>query len=127
MAGKIANLPIYKLLGAYRDKLPAYASGQTLPASIEAYAEQAIKAKESGYTAYKLHPFGDPAKDIAAQLRCAKQWATTLSSCLMLWQAMHYTSALQVGRSLEQLKYHWFEEPLRDVDIHGYRKLAQNP
>ncbi|MEH7249038.1 enolase C-terminal domain-like protein [Neobacillus niacini] len=125
LAGKIANLPIYKLLGAYRDKLPAYASGQTLP-SIEAYAEQAIKAKESGYTAYKLHPFGDPAKDIAAAAAVREAVGDNFVLMLDAVASYDYTSALQVGRSLEQLKYHWFEEPLRDVDIHGYRKLAQD-
>jgi len=29
-----------------------------------------------------------------------------------------------VGKVLEELKYHWYEEPLRDFDLHGYRMLA---
>ena len=44
IAGKIARLPIHKLLGSYRDSVPAYASSAVL-ASKEAYAEEAAKFK----------------------------------------------------------------------------------
>jgi L-alanine-DL-glutamate epimerase-like enolase superfamily enzyme len=44
IAGKIANQPIHRLLGSYRDSVPAYASSAVL-ASKEAYAEEAVKFK----------------------------------------------------------------------------------
>jgi L-alanine-DL-glutamate epimerase-like enolase superfamily enzyme len=40
LAGKIAGLPIHRLLGGYRDRIPAYASSAVL-AGPEAYAEEA--------------------------------------------------------------------------------------
>src|SRR6476661_8425364 len=39
IAGKIANLPIHRLIGTYRDAVPAYASSAVLP-SKEEYAEE---------------------------------------------------------------------------------------
>ena len=44
LAGKVTGLPIHRLLGSYRDRLPAYASSAVLP-SKQAYAEEAAKKK----------------------------------------------------------------------------------
>src|SRR5207237_9041035 len=63
LAGKIAGLPIHKLLGSYRTSVPAYASSAVLP-SKEAYAEEAARFKAEGWTAYKIHPPTDPRVDI---------------------------------------------------------------
>ena len=40
VAGKVANLPIHRLLGTCRDRVPAYASSEWLP-TPEAYGEEA--------------------------------------------------------------------------------------
>src|SRR5262249_50057253 len=63
LGGKIAGLPIHRLLGSYRESVPAYASSAVLP-SKEAYAEEAVSFRDSGWTAYKIHPPTDPAVDI---------------------------------------------------------------
>jgi len=63
IAGKIARLPIHKLLGSYRTSAPAYASSAVLPTK-EAYAEEAARFKADGWTAYKIHPPTDPSVDI---------------------------------------------------------------
>lgn len=47
LAGKALKQPIYKLLGAYRDKMRVYASSWRLP-SPQDYAD------EGGHKAYKL-------------------------------------------------------------------------
>ena len=59
IAGKVANLPIHRLLGSYRDRAPAYASSAVL-ATKQAYAEEAARFKSDGWTAYKIHPPTDP-------------------------------------------------------------------
>ena len=76
IAGKIAGLPIHRLLGTYRDRLPAYASSAVLQ-SKQAYAEEAARFKASGWTAYKIHPPTDPAgrhRDLRGGPR--RWWAT---------------------------------------------------
>ncbi len=54
LAGKYANLPVHKLLGATRDKVPAYSStmcGDDIPGGLdtpEAYAEFALLVHAAG-------------------------------------------------------------------------------
>jgi L-alanine-DL-glutamate epimerase-like enolase superfamily enzyme len=64
LAGKALNAPIWKLLGGYREKVPAYASSARL-ATVEDYVAEALSCRSRGYSAYKLHPFADPVKDVA--------------------------------------------------------------
>ncbi len=124
IGGKAANLPIYKLLGAYTDKVLAYASSRTLP-SPEAYAEEVLKHKEAGYTAYKLHAHGDPKKDVAACTAVRKAVGDEMVLMLDAVAAYNHEQALWVGRELEKLGFHWYEEPLRDFDIQGYVELSR--
>lgn len=120
---KSINEPLYRVLGGVRDKVPAYASGMTLP-TPEGFAEDALKYKEAGYQGYKLHVKGEWKEDIEA---CAAvREAVGPDYTLMIDPAGAYnqTQALRVGRALEELDFHWYEEPLRDFDIHGYKMLA---
>ncbi|MPY87297.1 MAG: mandelate racemase [Luteitalea sp.] len=124
LGAKAANLPLYRFLGAYRDRLPAYASSLILE-SPEAFADQALGFQSEGYTAYKLHPWGDPQRDVEA-CRAVRR-AVGDGMVLMSDPVGAYTpqQALRVGRALEELGYYWFEEPLPDYDLHGYRELAR--
>jgi L-alanine-DL-glutamate epimerase-like enolase superfamily enzyme len=124
IAGKAANLPIYQLIGAYRTSVPAYVSSQVL-ASPAAYAEQAQEYKELGWTAYKLHPPQSWRTDIAA---CeAVRAAVGTGYTLMLDSIWSYSfeEALKVGRAIEALDFHWFEDPLGEHDIYGYARLRE--
>ena len=58
IGGKAAGLPIHKLLGGYRDRVPAYASSMVLPSS-QAYAEEALAYRQAGWAAYEDPP-ADP-------------------------------------------------------------------
>jgi len=53
--GKAAGLPVYRILGAYRDRVRAYASSQHL-ATVEAFVADVKHAMSDGFTAYKIHP-----------------------------------------------------------------------
>jgi L-alanine-DL-glutamate epimerase-like enolase superfamily enzyme len=120
---KSLNAPLYQLLGGVRDKVPAYASSME-HASIELFVEEALKYKALGYQGYKLHVWGDARRDI--DLCVAVRKAVGDAWPLMIDVAGNYNQqqALAVGKVLEELDYHWYEEPLRDFDLHGYRMLA---
>ncbi len=124
IAGKVAGLPIYKLLGGYRTEVPAYASSPAFP-TAEEYAAEAVSFKERGWTAYKIHPPTLPDADIkvCATVRDAvgEDYVLMLDS---MW-SYDYPTALRVGRAIEEMGYYWYEDPLADDDIYGYVKLKE--
>jgi L-alanine-DL-glutamate epimerase-like enolase superfamily enzyme len=124
IGGKVAGLPLYRMLGAYRDSVPAYASSATMP-DAAAYAEEAAAFKANGWAAYKIHPPTNWREDIevcrAAREAVGDDYTLMLDST---W-CYRYEEALRVGRAIEELGFYWYEDPLADDDIYGYVKLKQ--
>ncbi|MBI4639796.1 MAG: mandelate racemase [Candidatus Tectomicrobia bacterium] len=122
LAGKVANLPIHRLLGSCRDRVPAYASSAYLP-SREAYADEAVSYRSQGWTAYKIHPPADPQEDIAICQAIRKAVGDKMVLMLDSVWAYNYEEALRVGRAIEDLDFFWYEDPLPEDDIYGCVKL----
>ena len=124
LGGKIANLPIHRMLGSYRTSVPAYASSAVLP-SPAAYADEASHYKATGWRAYKIHPPTNPSLDMdvcrAVRSAVGNNYTVMLDST---W-AYEYPDALRVGKVAEELDFHWYEDPLADDDIYNYVKLKQ--
>jgi len=123
IAGKLAGMPLYKLLGAYREKVAVYASSFVLN-SPEDYARQALEVKARSWHAYKLHPPGKLDFDLAAYRACREAVGPDFKLMADPVAAYTYEEAMRVGRELERLNYYWFEEPLPDTNFHGLRKLT---
>lgn len=124
IVGKALGQPIYKLLGAYRDRLPAYASSAHME-TIEEYLRAVDDIRERGFTAYKIHPMGQAARDV--ELCRAVRERVGPGFPLMLDPGGVYSrdEAIRVGRVLEELDFLWYEEPLRDYDLAGYAELCR--
>jgi L-alanine-DL-glutamate epimerase-like enolase superfamily enzyme len=124
LGAKAAGLPLHRFLGSYRAQLPAYASSLILP-SVDAFVAQAKQYRAKGYRAYKIHPWGEPARDIEAYRALRSELGDDM--VLMSDPVAGYTQqqALKIGRELERLNYYWFEEPLSDYDIYGYQELCR--
>lgn len=125
---KVANLPLYKLLGAYRDRVLAYASSQGC-ASIEETVAEVLECKEHGYKAYKIHLYdmdhSNPKYDLELSQALRKNLGEDFG--LMHDPASMYSreEALYVGLGLQELGFEWFEEPINQWDIEGYAQLCQ--
>jgi len=124
IAGKFAELPIHRLLGSFRDRVPAYASSQVLD-SAEAYVEQARRYRAAGWSAYKIHPPQIWREDIkvceAVRSGVGDDYTLMLDA---VW-SYRYEEALRVGYEIESLDFYWYEDPLADQDIYNYVKLRQ--
>lgn len=123
IAGKLADLPVYKLLGAYRHEVPAYATTETCE-TVDDYVRLTLDCREQGFTAVKLHAYGVPDKDI--EVCRAVREAVGPDYVLMLdaTSAYDWEGAIRVGRALEELGYHWYEDPIRDDDVPGFVQLC---
>ena len=56
--------------------------------------------------------------------RCARRSATT-PSCSIRPGATITRRRVRVGRAVEEMGFHWYEDPLADQDIYNYVKLKQ--
>ena len=124
IAGKVAGLPIHRLLGSYRDSIPAYASSPVF-SSIEAYCEEALHYKSLGWPAYKIHPPHPWREDIKVCTAVRKAVGDDYPLMLDSTWSYDYPTAVRVGHAIEELDYYWYEDPLAEWNIHGYVKLRQ--
>lgn len=124
LAGKAAGLPLWQLLGGARDRIEAYAS-TPLYADSEAYVQAVARAREEGFRAVKFHCWCEPGRDLEMVRRVAQSGvADGLALMLDVEQRYDRDAARRVGRVLGELDYTWFEAPLDDYDLDGYRYLT---
>jgi L-alanine-DL-glutamate epimerase-like enolase superfamily enzyme len=123
LAAQDAGLPLYQFIGACRTSLPTYASSLFMP-RVEDYVEQLRAYRARGFPAYKAHPFGPWRRDI--EIHRALREAAGDGYVLMSDPVADYSleEAIRVGRDLERLDFHWFEEPFRDFELAKYQKLC---
>ena len=136
IAGKLVGLPVYKLLGGYRMKLPTYAStyhgehNSGYLDSPEAYADFAEQCFKMGYPAFKLHVWGEPPfdRDIATVHEVAKRVGGKMD--LMIDGSCAYRTfwdAVKVARACDENNFMWVEDLMSDsgISVFAYRKLRQ--
>lgn len=129
--GKALNAPIHRLLGTYRDRIPAYASAGFYEEGkgIEELVEAAKGYIAEGFGAVKMKigalPIGDPIGDDAARVEAVRE-AIGPERRLMVDANSAYTvkTALQVAERLEDVGLEWFEEPVWVDDVAGSARLA---
>jgi L-alanine-DL-glutamate epimerase-like enolase superfamily enzyme len=128
--GKAVGLPIYRILGAYRDRVLAYASSQHLK-TVEDYVADVQKVRAEGFRAYKIHPPTLPGNvvDYRLDIEVAKavRQAAGDGFPLLFDRVGTYNryEAMAVGRALDELNYLGYEDPLPTSDIDGCVELCQ--
>ncbi len=124
ICGKVAGLPIHRLLGTYRDRIKAYASSMILD-SPQAYAEEALLYKSKNWAAYKIHPPHPWQQDIKVCEAVRKAVGNEYRVMLDAAWSYQYPEAVRVGKAIQDLDYYWYEDPLHDSDLYNYVKLKQ--
>lgn len=127
--GKAVNQPVYRLLGAYTNRVRAYASSQHLD-TVDEFVADLKRAKSEGFTAYKIHPPWkvSPGHDYKLDMEVCRALRETAGPDfpLLLDRVGVYTreEAIKVGRLLDELNFVSFEDPLPTKDIDGLVELA---
>ena len=123
--GKAANLPLYKLLGGSKRRLPAYAGGIALGFQAkESLAEEAQRYVSQGYRALKLR-LGDTAKaDIERVIHVRKVLGDDIDILTDANTAYTIADARRVLPVLADIKAGWLEEPFACNDFASYRAAA---
>jgi L-alanine-DL-glutamate epimerase-like enolase superfamily enzyme len=126
LRGKITGQPIYALLGGpYRTEIPTYASG--IPGSNDAERQESARRYiEQGYTGFKVaigrRDLNEDLATIAAVAEVVNDHGQLLVDA---HGAYDLGTAVKVGRELERLGCHWFEDPLVPEDHTGYAELSR--
>ena len=146
IAGKVAKLPVYRLLGACRDRVEAYASGGFYQEgkSIDDLAGEAEGYRARGFHAMKMKIGRNPSTQthlrhlaanaqtcevepeediarVAAVRRALGPQAKLMVDVNCAWSPAF---AIEMGRALEPYKLYWIEEPVATDDIDGSARVA---
>ena len=124
IAGKAVDLPVYRLLGSFRESLPAYASTVTF-ASIEEYLDVADQCLELGYPAIKLHAWGDAHRDARLAEALREHVGPDIPLMYDGSAGFDLLDATYLGKALAAADYLWYEEPMREFSVTAYSWLAE--
>jgi L-alanine-DL-glutamate epimerase-like enolase superfamily enzyme len=127
LKGKRAGLPLAKLLGAHRDSVQCYnTSGGFLSSSMEEVLSNAQAAVEQGIGGIKIK-VGQPDAAVDIKRVCAVREALGDAFPLMVDanQQWNRSTAIRMGRKLEEFDLVWIEEPLDAYDAEGHAALAR--
>jgi len=128
LAAKAAGLPLHRLLGGYRDRVPAYASlrlGRTVATADLPRVAAALV--DQGFRAVKMNLGGQPT--IAAEVERVRAVREAIGPDVRLladansrWTPSY---AIQVGRELESFRLYWLEDPVPIHDLGGLAEVCR--
>lgn len=123
LVAKYAGMPLYQMLGGARSKILSYASTPFLP-SIADYIEHVKGLQQQGYKLIKFHTWCVFDKDMALVKAIDEEFKDSgLQFMLDVESCYSRDEALKAARILEEYNYLWFEAPLPDTDLQGYKEL----
>ena len=126
--GKAANLPVARLLGGLRERVPAYASGALMRTSpLDKVERAAAVLLEKGFTQVKTQMAVEglnPAQEIE-RIRAIRN-AVGPDTALMvdINQRWSVAEAISIASRIEDVGLAWLEDPTTANDHQGLAKIA---
>ncbi|MCX5096572.1 racemase [Streptomyces sp. NBC_00365] len=124
LAGRYHGQPVWRLLGGFREAIPAYASTSTF-SSIAEFLDVADQCLALGYRGIKLHAWGDARRDAELCLALREHVGPDVPLMYDGSAGFDLPDAIRLGRALSEADYLWYEEPIREFSISAYQKLAE--
>jgi len=147
LRGKMANMPVWRLLGGYRKRVPAYATGgfyaegkgvPELVAEMESYVEagfRAVKMKVGRNSDIELSALRASnergvaevslATDIERVAAVREAIGPDIRLAVDANGAWDVATAVKMGRAMEPFDIYWYEEPVWPDDVDGSREVAE--
>jgi len=124
-AARAVDMPLYRMLGGARERIPAYASSPVFETVVE-YLDYVRLIRGMGYPAVKFHTQCDPDFDLEMTSAVSAAFASTgLRFMVDLEQVYDYENALRLGLALSEMPCDWLEAPLDDTAIDAYAELRR--
>jgi len=127
--GKVAGLPVYKMLGAYGDRMPVYSMCGWYyedDSDLSQFKKSVSAAIEEGFEAVKIKVGRGSLEDDVSRIHAAQAIAGKGRRVMVdANQKFNLNEAIRRGRVYEQLGCFWFEEPLAPQDHAAFAELAR--
>ena len=126
--GQILGLPLYRLLGGERQRVPAYASGLEFHLTDEQVVDFYTRARAAGFSTFKVK-VGHP--DLSWDIRRLKLVQETVGcECLLMADANEAWAPKEAIRRLHAfhdagVPLYWIEDPCLRDDFDGLRSISQ--
>ena len=117
--GKAANMPLYRLLGGYRDEVPSYVTCAYYREGkdLTELRDEMEKLKAEGHIGFKAKVGGMSLADDMARLEVVRDVIGPDKDLMVdVNRAWDLDTALQALSPLEDLSPRWLEEPVRWAD-----------
>jgi L-alanine-DL-glutamate epimerase-like enolase superfamily enzyme len=127
--GKALGLPLCKLLGGFRDRVPAYASGALMRTlSLDEVATAAGRLLERGWSAMKTQlalPGGTQPEREVERIRILRDIiGPDIRLMCDINQRWSVAEAVSIGERLEPYHLHWLEDVSACDDYSGLARVA---
>jgi L-alanine-DL-glutamate epimerase-like enolase superfamily enzyme len=126
--GKAFGVPLARLLGASRDRVPAYASGALTRTTPTDKLERAATALvEKGYSQIKTQMAVEglnAAQEIERIRLIRNAVGPDINLMVDINQRWSVAEAISIGSRIEDLRLGWLEDPARCDDYQGLAKIA---
>lgn len=130
LKGKILNIPVYKLLGGcFSKKIQPYATALFYHANeeennLELFEKEARRLLDLNFKAIKMKVGFGIKHDIKRVNKLRGIVGEDFPIMVDANQSYDFSSALELGKVLDELGVIWFEEPLQWISIAAYRELS---
>ena len=124
---KVAGMPLYRLLGGYREKIPCYVAGgyYAQGKGLRELQQEMLEYQSWGVHAVKMKVGALSQREDAERVKAVRQ-AIGDDMVLMLDAncAYRFFEAIEFAKMVEEYHPYWLEEPVDADDYDGYRKVA---
>lgn len=128
LLGKLTGQPLYRLLGGYRDRIPAYIAGGYYEEDkgIQGLVDEMEQNLALGAKAVKIKVGGVPMREDAERVRAVRE---TIGPDVKLMidanNAYSASEAITFAKMVEEYDIYWFEEPVHVDDYRGSARVAK--
>ena len=127
--GKALNLPLSKLLGGYRDKVPTYASGALMrhfPLDVVVKAGPKLVAKgfKQMKTQMALPGDGNPEREVERMKLLREAIGPDIDLMCDINQRWDVRQAISIGSRVEEYNLFWLEDVTTHDDYAGLARVA---
>ena len=127
LKGKALGQPVYKLLGGFRNRVPAYASGYLWRHyDAAALAQKGAELIAEGFRAMKFRMGAEPtnAKEIERMEALLEAVGHGIDLMVDINQGWDVNRSIAMGREMEKCGLFWLEDPTNYEDFDGLARIA---